>query len=103
MKKLKIIGIVFVTIVICYVLYVGIELIRFNNNFGVYPLINLGAIDIDVNVESNLQKKRIYGIGYIIEYEYIKQQEEDSDIRLNKIISGKFKLFNEFLLSSWIE
>ena len=30
MKKLKIIGIIFITIIICYILYVGIEFIRFN-------------------------------------------------------------------------
>ena len=82
---------------------VGIELIRFNNNLGAYPLITLETSDIEANLESNLQKKKIHGIGYTIEYEYIKQQKENSDVRLNKIISGKFKLFNEFLLSAWIE
>ena len=42
------------------------------------------------------------GIGYTVEYKYISQ-DISTDNRINKIISGEFKLFDKIVLSSWIE
>ncbi len=107
MKKLKIMGIVLIVIVISYVLYIGIELIRFNNYLGIHPLINVRNGDIYVDVytdkESNSCTEKYYGIGYTIEYEYYIDREENSDVQLQRLISGEFKLFGKFVLGAWIE
>lgn len=106
MKKLKIIGIMFITIIICYILYVGIELIRFNTTYRIQPLINLGnnlgPISVDVNANGiDMQKEKMYGLGFTVEYEYIVHREENSDHQGNEVVGGNFKLFDKFTLSDW--
>ena len=60
MKKLKIVGIILIVIIVIYTLFVTVELIRFNNNFGVEPLIKTGVIDSYVSTDSNLSKEKMY-------------------------------------------
>ena len=106
MKKLKIIGIIFITIIVCYILYVVIELIRFNISYRIQPLINLGnnlgpiVVDAGSN-ETEKQEEKMYGLGFTIEYEYIVHREENSDYQGNEVVGGKFKLFDKINLSDW--
>lgn len=59
----------------------------------------LKTIEIDVKAGSNLQKEKISGIGYTIEYEYFIQQNNNSDNQTKKNFSGNFKLFDKITLS----
>ena len=79
------------------------EVIRFNNNLGVKPLIAVGPIDVNIEVGNNLKEEKISGIGYTFKYEYLVERNENSDSQINKVISGEFKLFDKFLLSAWVE
>ena len=103
MKKIKIILFIILIVIIAYALFITEEVNRFNNNLGAKPLITIGTIDVDIKVGSNSRKEKINGIGYTIEYEYLVKKQENSDIQIDKLISGQFKLFNNFILSSWIE
>ena len=104
MKKLKIIGIIFITIIICYILYVGIEFIRFNTSYKIQPVINLGnslgPISFDVNTaETNMKEEKMYGLGFTVEYEYVVNHEENTDNQENEVVSKNFKLFDKITLS----
>ena len=101
MKKLKIVGIILIVIIVIYTLFVTVELIRFNNNLGVEPLIKTGVIDSYVSTDSNLSKEEMYGIGFTVEYEYFVQREENNNNQINEVISGEFKLFDKIILSAW--
>ncbi len=101
MKKLKIVGIVFVAIIVAYALLVTVELIRFNNHLGVEPLIKTRVTDFYVSTGRELPKEKMYGIGYTVEYEYFIQRKENSDNQINEVISGEFKLFDKVILSAW--
>lgn len=102
MKKLKLIGIIFIIIVVCYIIFIGIELIRFNNSIGAIPLINIDKKTVNIDEEENTLQEKNYGIGYTIEYEYLVNRKDGSDNQLLKLISGEFKLFDKFTLNTWI-
>lgn len=102
MKKFKFIGIIFIIIVICYIIFIGIELTRFNNSIGAIPLINIDKKTVNIDEEENTIREKNYGIGYTIEYEYLVNRKDGSDNQLLKLISGEFKLFNKFTLNTWI-
>lgn len=101
MKKIKIIGAVLLIIVFCYIVFIMVEVNRFNNNLGVRPLIIIDSVYVDIEAGSNIQKEKIIGLGYTFEYEYLILKDENSDNQINKVISGNFKLFDKFLLSAW--
>ena len=101
MKKIKIIGAVLLIIVFCYIVFIMVEVNRFNNNLGVRPLIIIDSIYVDIETGSNIQKEKMTGLGYTFEYEYLILKDENSDNQINKVISGNFKLFDKFLLSAW--
>jgi len=103
MKLLRAIRIILVLFILSYILFIIFEVLRFDNNLGVAPTIVVGPVDIHVEAESNLQKEKISGLGYTIEYEYVVERDLNSDVQTNKIISGTFKLFDKIILSSWIE
>ena len=102
MKKLKLIGIIFIIIVVCYIIFIGIELTRFNNSIGAIPLINIDKKTVNIDEEENTLQEKNYGIGYTIEYEYLVSRKDGSDSQLLKLISGEFKLFDKFTLNTWI-
>lgn len=101
MKKMKIIGILLLIIIICYIIFVVVEVNRFNDNLGVRPLIIIDSVYVDIEAGSNIQKEKIIGLGYTFEYEYFILKDENSNNQINKVISGNFKLFDKFLLSAW--
>lgn len=100
-KTLKIILISIVSIVVCYAVYIGIEVYRFNNNVGCHPLLQTGSA-VYITANSNTKKEKYIGLGYTIEYEMMSNQKENSDIVLNKLLSGKMKLFGKIRISEWI-
>ena len=102
MKKFKLIGIIFIIIVVCYTIFIGIELTRFNNNIGAIPLVNIDKKTVNIDEEENTLREKKYGIGYTIEYEYLVNRKDGSDNQLLKLISGEFKLFDKFTLNTWI-
>lgn len=102
MKKMKIIGTLLLIIILCYIVFIMVEVNRFNNNLGVRPLIVINSVYVDVETGSNIQKEKITGLGYTVNYEYLTLQDENSDNHISKIISGNFKLFDKFLLSAWM-
>ena len=89
-----------VILLVAYVLFVVMELVRFNKNLGVLP----GKI----TGEEYTEDTAIYsGIGYTISYKYDKKFEEyqysANSLTNDNIVSGEFKLFNKWLLGAWIK
>ena len=89
-----------IILLVAFVAFVIIELVRFNNNLGVLP----GK----VTAESYTEDTAIYsGVGYTISYKYDKKFEDyqySADALTNdNIVSGEFKLFNKWLLGAWIK
>ncbi len=89
-----------IILLVAFVLFVVMELVRFNKNLGVLP----GKI----TGEEYTEDTAIYsGIGYTISYKYDKKFEEyqySSDaITEANIVSGEFKLFNKWMLGAWIK
>lgn len=103
MKKVKIVVVILLAVIIAYSIFITVEVSRFNNNLGVKPLITIGTIDVNIKAGTNITEEKINGIGYTIEYEHLVKREETTDIQIDKVISGQFKLFDKFILSSWIE
>lgn len=101
-RTFKIIGICVISIVVCYIVYIGVEVFRFNNNTITLPLISVGESSIAAEAGSNHLKEKYPGLGYTFEYECVVEQDEGSDDQLLKIISGEMKLFDKFLLCAWI-
>ena len=89
-----------IILLVAFVAFVIMELVRFNNNLGVLP----GKI----TAENYTEDTAIYsGVGYTISYKYDKNFEEyqySPDALTNdNIVSGEFKLFNKWLLGAWIK
>lgn len=103
MKKLKICFLGLISLIVLFSIFITIELIRFNNNLYIKPLIVIGPIETSVKAGSNIHQEKMHGIGYTIQYEYLAERKENSDYQNNRLISGTFKLFGGFFISSWIE
>lgn len=101
MKKIKTVGIILLVIIICYVGLILIERHRFNNG-ATKPLVLIGPININIAAGSKYSKETYYGLGYSFEFDCISEKNENSDVQLSQMISGKFKLFNKFIISEWI-
>ncbi len=91
---------IIVILLIVFILFVVMELVRFNKKLGVLP----GKITGEEYKEDAV----IYsGIGYTISYKYDKKFEEyqysENAITEANIVSGEFKLFNKWLLGAWIK
>lgn len=103
MKKIKIIGIILLMIISCYIVFIMVEINRFSNHLGIKPLIIIDLADVNAEVDSNIKREKITGLGYTVNYRYIVFQDENSDNQINKVISGEFKLFDKFILGAWME
>lgn len=102
MKKIKFIGLIIVIILVCYGLLLLIEIQRFNSGTMIKPLIQVGATNVNITAGSDHTEEKIDGLGYSFEFIYISERKDNSDVQLNHMISGKFKLFNRFIISEWI-
>ena len=47
-------------------------------------------------------KKKYFGLGYTIEYEFLINKTANDEAQTD-VISGKLILFDKFLLSAWIQ
>ncbi len=89
-----------VILLVAFILFIIMELVRFNKNLGVLP----GKITGETYTDDTV----IYsGIGYTVSYKYDKKFEEYQNsteaISNNNIVSGEFKLFNKWMLGAWIK
>ena len=103
MKKLKIIFVSILSFIFLFIIFIIIEVVRFNNNLYIKPMIQIGPIETKIEVGNNIHNEKMKGIGYTLEYEYVAIRKEDSDHQTNKLVSGNFKLFGKFMIFSWIE
>ena len=84
-----------------FVLFVVVEVIRFNTNKGVAP----GIIRAENYAEKTQTYTSVFGI-YTVKYEYAKTFEEYQTadaLTSDEIVSGELKLFNKWLLSAWVK
>lgn len=94
-KVLKIIGIVLLSLVLIWCLYVTVEAIRLRTmKLGLEPLIALERGEDDT-------KLYYKGLGYSVTYQIHKKQ--NYDLILTSILGGEFRLFDKILIWSWIE
>ena len=99
---LKRILIIIASLIAVYIVLVGIELYRFNNDTGKPPIILLDQDEINISSSIGRVDKSYYGLGYTIKYKYNIICEENSDVISVQILEGDFKLFNKILLATWI-
>ena len=95
-SRIKKITLIIISIIMVYSSYITIEVIRFNKNLGMKPLITITT--------STKEKEYIEytGITYKVKYTYYKIQDESSDHIEFVHSSGTFKLFGKFPISMWI-
>lgn len=94
-KVLKIIGIVILSVVLIWCLYVTVEAIRLRTmKLGLEPLIALERVEDDT-------KLYYKGLGYSVTYQINKEQ--NYDLILTSILGGEFRLFDKILIWAWIE
>ena len=86
MKKVLI---VIVSLLIIYLLYIGIDYFRLKNDMGLKPLITLDEVITE-------EEERHTGLGYVVTYHLDCKQEDD--VKLCKIISSEYSLFG---ISLW--
>ena len=79
--KMKKVFTVILSLLIIYLLYVGIDYFRLKNDVGLKPLITL-----DESITEN--EERYTGLGYVVTYDLDCTQEDD--VRLCKIISSEY-------------
>ncbi len=91
-KVLKIIGIVLISIIFIYIIFIAEESIRLKKDGG-DPLIKVDKCSYTGN------KYKCKGLGYSITREYTSKQES-SDVYY--LIGEEFWLFDKILLWGWI-
>ncbi|MDD4706109.1 MAG: hypothetical protein PHS24_02715 [Bacilli bacterium] len=89
-------------LLLIYLIFIFIETKRFNNNTKIEPLILLNQDKIDIASEEGMVKKKYFGLGYTIEYEFLVNKKENKPVQID-VISGEFRLFDKILLSAWIQ
>ena len=101
-KALRIFGIIILSILGIYILFVTEEAIRLKSD-GQYPLVILDGGYCEktdkIQYTENGYKTNCKGLGYSIKREYIPK-EESSDIYY--LIKEEFWLFDKYLLWGWI-
>ena len=94
-KVIKIFGIVLLSLVLIWCLYVTVEAIRLRTmKLGLKPLITLERVEEDT-------KLYYKGLGYSVTYQV--ETERDYDLVLIKVYGGEFRLFDKILIWSWSE
>jgi hypothetical protein len=94
-KVLKIIGIVLLSIIGIYTLFVVEESIRLSNNVDAKPLIVVMKSDVNKNIENDV----VYNsIGFKLINTYGTSLEDNKDVLLGQ----EFWLFDTFMLWGWI-
>ena len=93
-KVLKIIGIVLLSLVLIWCLYVTVEAIRLRTmKLGLKPLITLEEVKEDTKIYYK-------GLGYSITYQI--QTKQNYDVVLINILGAEFRVFDKFLIWAWI-
>lgn len=95
-SKIKKVVLIIISIITIYLLYITIELIRFNKNIQIKPLIT-----IKTSIKKN-EYIEYTGITYKVKYTYYKIQDEESGNIEFAHSAGEFKLFGKFPISMWI-
>lgn len=94
-KVLKIIGIVLLSIIGIYTIFVIEESIRLSNNVDAKPLIVIMKSDVNKNIENDV----VYNsIGFKLINTYGTSLEDNIDVLLGQ----EFWLFDTFMLWGWI-
>ena len=95
--------VIILAILMIYVTFISIEVIRFNNKPGSKPVIMLKEEKIDITKETGVVVKDYVGIGYTITYNYNVEYKKGSDLASIMILKGNFKLFNKYSLSMFVQ
>ena len=104
-KILKIIGIVIVSILGIYILFVTEECIRLKNGGQVPLFILRDSQYCDGNKMEYMEDRytsNCKGIGYRIERQYVLDEKSSEDNKIYKPIKEEFWLFDKFLIWGWI-
>ncbi len=88
-------GIVLLSLVVCFALYVGVDCVRLKNaEAGTKPLIVLREEETETRV--------VYrGIGYVVSYE--KREFIAGCIAEERVCGAEFDLFGKILIWGWEE
>ena len=97
-KVLKIVGIVLLSIIGVYTIFVVEESIRLSNNVDAKPVIVIFKTDLDKSVNNSVTYD---SLGFKLVNKYGKPQVEEENIELI-LVSQEFWLFNTFMLWGWI-
>ena len=89
---------IILSIVCIYILFVGEECIRLNNNVNSKPVIILKEED---NFDKN--EYTYYSLGFKLKKEYLVDEKSHDDLRFLNIVGEEFYLFDKILLWAWIE
>ena len=89
-------------LVLIYIIFIFVVTKRFNSNTQIEPLILLSQDKINIDSTENMIKKKYFGLGYTIEYEFLINKTANDEAQTD-VISGKLILFDKFLLSAWIQ
>ena len=103
-RTLKIIGIIIVSIILIYVLFITEESIRLKNKGGREPLIILGGYCWGDKLERTERsyKTDCKGLGYSLKREYVLSDKSSEDLKMYYLIHEEFWLFDKFLLWGWV-
>lgn len=103
-KSIKVLFLVLIIIVLLFTVFITFESLRLKNNPGELPLIILdqNKISLDDYSDQETVKKKYFSLGFTVEYEYLINKKENSDV-INVITIGEdFQLFNLIRLWAWI-
>lgn len=100
-KNIKLIIKILVVLFIAFIMYIFIELYRFNDNTNMKPLIILG--EKLTNVSDTYSVQDYLGLGYSIKYEYSKVSSPGSDAVILMPLKGEFKLFSKIPVVMWVQ
>ncbi|MDD2238918.1 MAG: hypothetical protein PHH51_03455 [Bacilli bacterium] len=90
-------------LILIYIIFIFIEIKRFNNSTKIEPLILIDQDKIDLTSEEGMVNKKYIGLGYTIEYEFFVDKKENNENTQVDVVSGEFRLFDKILLSAWIQ
>ena len=100
-KTLKIIGIILLSLIIIYALFITEESIRLKKD-GEKPLIILGGTCDKLETTEKSYKTDCKGLGYSIKKEYLLGGQVGDESIGHVPISGEFLLFGKFIIWGWI-
>ena len=105
MKKIiKVLGIIIISIIVLFCIYITEESLRLKSNNGALPLIITDQTKYSISAIKPGEEVKIeyksFGYKLIVRYTLSEQSSEDN--KIISIIGEEFWLFNKTLLWGWI-